>query len=66
MYFAIDLDKKQIQSDAGDIFTANQFKGILEQQFKNNTIPDMTLMTQRFIRLGFDWDRLEAFYNEND
>ena len=59
MYFAIDLDKRVVQSDKGEVFSVNQFKRVLER----SKMPiDMTLMCQRFVNYDFDFDKLLEYY----
>ena len=64
MYFATDLDNRQIKSEDGEIFTAGQLKTIVDHTAAKNEFLDMTLMTQRFISLDYDWDKLEDHYRD--
>jgi len=59
MYFAIDLNKKIIVNDDGDVFSVDQFKEIM----RGTGGPyDMTMMVQRFILMDYDFDKLIDFY----
>jgi hypothetical protein len=62
MYFAIDDKKKRIVNDFGDEFTAEQFKKIIQRNAAKNKFFDMTLMTQRFITLDYNFEALNDFY----
>lgn len=63
MYFAIDLDNWIITAE-GDTFTKDQFRKVVEHAFENGKFLDMTLMTQRFVAMGYDFDALEKYYKE--
>ncbi len=63
-YFAINLDNRTIQSESGDTFTVEQFKTIIERAAEQNKFFDMTMMTARFIRYNYDWNKLETHYGE--
>ena len=61
-YFAIDEDRRIVVSEEGDEFTAEQFERIVQRSAAKDVFYDMTLATQRFILLGYDWDKLDDFY----
>ena len=61
-YFAADLDKRIIVNEQGDKFSAEQFKKIIQRNAAKNKFFDMTMMTQRFIILDYNFDKLEEFY----
>lgn len=65
MYFAADPDKREIQNDSGDTFSVDQFKTILTRNQEKGKFLDMTQLTQRLVRMDFDWDALDQFYAEN-
>jgi len=60
-YFALDEKNKVIVTEDGDHLSIKQFKKIIE----GGRAVDMTLMTQRFISFGFDFDALDRFYAAN-
>ena len=66
MYFAVDEEKRLIVNDEGDTFTTEQFKKIIQGNAAKDVFFDMTLMCQRFITLGYDFDALNDFYAAND
>jgi hypothetical protein len=63
MYFCIDEKNRKIVNDSGDVFTAEQFKTIIQRNSKKNKVFDMTLAVQRLISFDFNWDRLSNFYD---
>jgi len=65
-YFAVNLDSRIIENEEGDSFTAGQFKKVIERNAEKGKFFDMTLATQRFIRCGYDFDKIEAEYAEMD
>ena len=62
MYFAIDMENKVVVNDNGDILTVEQFKKIVESHSAHGDFLDMTLSLQRFISCDYDFDALEAEY----
>ncbi len=65
MYFAIDLDTQTIETEDGDTYTGEQFQALVEHAASNDKFFDMTLMTQRFVSMNYDFDALEEYYNTN-
>ena len=65
MYFCIDEKTKEFVDQNGLRFSTDQFIGILERYDRQRKPIDMTLSCQRLIRMNFDWDKLEKFYQEN-
>lgn len=63
-YFAADIDRQVVQNEEGDAFSAEQFKKIIERNAAKHKFFDMTIMTQRFVALGYNWDELERHYND--
>lgn len=60
MYFAVDLENKEIVSEDGEKFTVEQFRTLLNGATKPI---DMTLMCQRFVtQFNFDFEKTDAFY----
>ena len=63
-YFVVDLDKEIIVNEEGDEFTADEFKKVIERNAEKNKFFDMTLMTQRFIRMNYNFEELRNYYNQ--
>lgn len=66
MYYALDEKRKRIVDQNGVEFTPDQFEVVLEHAERFRKPVDMTLMLQRFLRMGMDFEALEKFYNDND
>ena len=64
MYFAIDEKTREFVDQNGVRFTTEQFQSILERYAKQRKSVDMTLSCQRLVNYGFDWDRLNKFYQD--
>ncbi len=65
MYFATDLENKTIVNEDGDTFTVKQFQTILNAHIDADKTLDMTMMTTRLIRMDYDFEALQKFYDEN-
>lgn len=61
-YFALDLDNRCIKDEMGNVYTVGQFKNAVAHCAEQEIFMDLTLMTQRFVRMGYDFDALEAHY----
>jgi hypothetical protein len=65
MYYALDLEAKTVVDDCGCQVSVEDFKSQVEVAAENDKCLDMTLMTQRFIIMGYDFDALIKFYHDN-
>jgi len=63
-YFAVDIDKGIVVNEEGDEFTIDQFKKIIERNAEKNVFFDMTLMTQRFVRMDYNLEELRDYYDQ--
>jgi len=63
-YFAVDTDHGLIQDERGDTYSIDQFRKVVERGAEKGIFYDMTQMTARFVRMGYDLDALNAYYDE--